>query len=316
MVVSFDAPAVQEEDGNLFKFNTSYDFTEDVMGYFTYSEGYRFGASNALTLCTQEDIDSGEQVQCALPSEVEFTPDETKNYEIGIRSMWLDSRLTVNGAVYYIEWVDPQLDSTTILAQLPITINGDGAETQGVELSFEWLLTENLSLRGSYAYTKAELTDDVTDLVSTVAGTPENPSLSPIRVDGKDGDRLPGSPEHQGTIYASWVSPIGDMDLNLDYGITAIGDVLTKAGERGNGESLSGFAVHNFSAGLTTDRWNVALYVDNVLDEYAETAVRTDFARAQVVSDINGDGVTHRSYFHNVLRPRTIGLRAMYRFDL
>ena len=109
---------------------------------------------------------------------------------------------------------------------------------------------------------------------------------------------------------------MGDMDLGLSYGITAISDVLTKAGKRGNGESLSGFAVHDFSADLTTEKWKVSLYVDNVLDEYAETGVRTDTARVQTVSDINGDPVHVRSYFHNVIRPRTIGLRAKYRFDL
>ena len=56
--------------------------------------------------------------------------------------------------------------------------------------------------------------------------------------------------------------------------------------------------------------------MDNVLDEYAETGVRTDNARVQTVSDINGDPVNVRSYFHNIIRPRTIGLRAKYRFDL
>jgi outer membrane receptor protein involved in Fe transport len=317
LVIDFSS-SLQEEDGNLFKFNTSYDFTDDLMAYFTYSEGYRFGAGNGLGLCSDEILDDvangipvGQQ-QCVLPSEFDYAPDETKNYEIGIRSMWLDSRLTLNGAVYYIDWEDPQLESTTLLASLPITINGEGASTQGVELSFDWLITDNLSLRGSYAYTEAELTDDVKDLVSTV----EPPGFGVVRVDGKDGDRLPSSPEHQGTLYGTWIIPMGDMDLGLSYGITAISDVLSKAGERGNGESLSGFAVHDFSADLTTEKWKVSLYVDNVLDEYAETGVRTDTARVQTVSDINGDPVHVRSYFHNVIRPRTIGLRAKYLFDL
>lgn len=317
LVIDF-ATSTQEENGNLYKFNTSYDISDDVMVYFTYSEGFRFGAGNSLGLCSQEILDDvangipvGQQ-QCVLPSEFDYGPDETKNYEIGLRSMWLDSHLTLNGSLYYIEWEDPQLDSSTLLASLPITINGEGAETQGVELSFEWLLTDHLSLRGSYAYTKAELTDDVKDLVSTV----EPPGFGTIRVDGKDGDRLPGSPEHQGTIYANWDIPMGDMDLRLNYGITAISDVLTKAGERANGESLSGFAVHNFAAALAADKWNLTLYVDNVLDKYAETGTRTDPARVQTLGDINGDPVYTRGYFHNMIRPRTIGLRASYRFDL
>ena len=49
------------------------------------------------------------QISCAQPDEFEYFPDETQNYEIGLRSTWLDQRLTLNGAVYYIDWSDPQL---------------------------------------------------------------------------------------------------------------------------------------------------------------------------------------------------------------
>ena len=300
----------QEDDGSLVKFNTSYDFTDDMMGYFTYSEGFRLGAGNGIGLCPEDIPDN--QSQCALPDEFEYVPDETKNYELGIRTTWLDQTLTANGAIYYIDWSDPQLNSTTENASLPITINGDGAESTGVELSLNWLITENLSVRGSYSYTKAELTDLAPDLLSTT----EDVGFATIRIDGEDGDRLPGSPEHQGSVYASYVMPLGDMDMSFNYGISAISDVVTKTGGRANGEELSGFAVHNFSASLAADAWDITLYADNLLDKYAETGVRTDTARIQTVSDINGGDVNVRSYYKNVLRPRTIGLRATYRFDM
>ena len=64
------------------------------------------------------------------------------------------------------------------------------------------------------------------------------------------------------------------------------------------------------------DAWDVTLYADNLLDKYAVTGVRTDTARIQVVPDFNGDDVNVRSYFHNVLKPLTIGVRATYRFDM
>jgi outer membrane receptor protein involved in Fe transport len=301
----------QEDDGTLFKFNTSYDLSEDAMVYFTYSEGYRIGASNGVAPCP-DFIPPDKQLACALPGEEAYEPDETQNYEIGWRTTWMDNALVFNGAVYFIDWKDPQLASTTENAALPITVNGEGARSQGLEMSFNWLLGDHWSLRGSYAYTDAELTEDAPDLLSTVEG----PGFGIVRVDGQDGDRLPASPEHQGNLYANFYTALGGLDLDVSYGITAISDVLTKTGGRANAEALPGYAVHNLAASLKDDAWTVTFYADNLLDKYAVTGVRADTAYLQTVSDINGDPVTTRRYFNNVLRPRTIGLRATYRFDL
>ena len=305
----FDSTS-QEDDGTLFKFNTSYDFTDDMMAYFTYSEGFRLGAGNGIGLCP-DPIPPGQGL-CALPDEFEYFPDETKNYELGLRSIWLDQRLTLNGAIYYIDWTDPQLDSVTENAGVSIVINGDGAESTGVELSFNWLMTENFSVRGSYSYSKAELTEDAPDLLQTSPGA----GFATIRVDGRDGDRLPGSPEQQGSIYATYIMPLSDMDLSFNYGITAVSDVLTKTGGRANAYTLSGYAVHSLSAALQANAWDITLYADNLLDKYAETGVRSDPSFNQVVPDFNGDDVQVRRFGTNVLRPLTIGLRATYRFDM
>ena len=310
IVLEFET-TTQEENGSLFKFNTSYQFTDDVMAYFTYSEGYRIGSGNGVAPCPSF-LPPNTQTACALPDELDYQPDETQNYELGFRTEWLDQTLTFNGAVFYVDWSEPQLASTTENASLPITVNGKGAESRGVEMSFNWLINERFSIRGSYSYTKAELTDVAPDLVSTV--TP--PGFSTVRFDGQDGDRLPGSPEHQGNIYATYVQPLDGMDLTFNYGVTAVSDVLTKTGELGNGEALSGYAVHNFSASLDVEQWNLAFYVNNLFDKYAVTGVRSDTARLQSVPDINADPVFTRSYFHNVLAPRSIGIRGSYRFDI
>lgn len=300
----------QSDDGSLFKFNTSYKFTPDMMAYFTVSEGYRIGDSNGLTLCTGS---GANQNVCAQPNELQYSPDQTVNYEIGIRSQWLERRLTLNGSVFYIDWSDPQLNTASLVGASPIVVNGKGAKSQGIELSFAASLTDRLSLRGSYGYTNAELTDDAPGLVRAIAP----PGFGVVFVDALKGDRLPGSPEHQGSIFASYRMPLSSAwDLTLNYGITAFGDVLTRAGNRGGGEALPGFALHSFSASLDSGAWTLTAYADNLLNKYAETGVRGTIRSVQSVTDENGEPVRVRTYSKDVVRPREIGVRFTYGVDM
>ena len=100
-------PANQKDDGFLWKFNTSYKFTDEVMTYFTRSEGFRIGNSNGLEACTG----GPGQTVCASPGEEAYGPDTTVNYEMGARTRVFDHRLTLNGSVFHIDWQKPQVSS-------------------------------------------------------------------------------------------------------------------------------------------------------------------------------------------------------------
>lgn len=310
IVLDFE-PGGQKDDGFLYKFNTSYSVTDDVMTYLTVSEGYRIGNSNGVAPCPP-DLQPGQPANCGLPDELQFFPDQTTNYEIGLRSRWLDGRLTLNGSIYYIDWKDPQLAATTVNAQLPIRKNGKGAESQGFDLSVDWLVTDQLSVRANYAYVKAELTEPAPDLVATIPDAGFNP---PVYEDGLPGDRLPGSPEQQGSVFVSYEMPLGENELRFNYGVSAIGDVLTRTGGRGDGEALPGFAIHQASVEWRRGPWAATLYADNLLDKYAETGARNTPAYIRTSSDIDGETVVVRRYYKDVLRPRKVGLRLTYDFD-
>ena len=288
-----------DDDDVIFKFNTSYDFTDDIMGYLTVSEGYRLGGVNFVPPCT--DLSEGQNV-CALPDEIVIEPDKTTNYELGLHSQFGDSVL-FNGSLFYIDWDDIQVAGVTQNGNVPIIKNGNSAASYGVEMSGQWYLTDALSVIGSYAYTNAELTDDAPGLVGFDGnGEPQ---------DAFDGDRLPGSPEHQGFLAVNYAwSLAGGSQIDFDWSMTAQSDVITKAGERNFGESLDGFSLHNVSATWFRDSWTVALYADNVFDEYAETGLRDDYGQIRQVGDFD-----LRRYFHNVVRPRQIGMRFRYSFD-
>jgi len=304
--------AGQKDDGTLFKFNTAYDFTDDVMGYLTISEGYRIGNSNGIGLCTAE---TEGQTICAQPDEVQYFPDKTTNYEIGWRTQWLNRRLTVNGSVFYIKWEDPQLASSTAVGLQPITKNGEGAETRGFDVTLSARPTERFGISTSFSYTKAELTKDAPRLLRTYLPGGFGASNS-IDISGIAGDRLPGSPEKQGTLFVNYDLPLANgWALDMNYGLAAIGNVLTRTGARANGETLPGYTLHQAWATLIADQWSVSLYADNLTNKFARTGVRGDTSYLQTLTDENGDARTVRSYYHDVLRPRQIGLRFTYDFS-
>lgn len=304
-------PGGQKKNGTLFKFNTSFDFTPEVMGYLTVSEGYRIGNSNGLELC--EDPPAPNQNVCATPGEYEYFPDTTTNYELGLRSQWLDRRITLNGSLFYVDWKDPQIAGRSLVGAQPITLNGEGAESRGVELAVDARLTDRFAVSGSFTYVQAELTEDAPGLLDRYVP----PGFSREPVDGRAGDRLPGSPETQGALYLSYGRTLAnDWQLDLNYGFTAFGDVLTRTGGRAGGETLPGFAVHQAWATVRHGLWSASLYADNLFNKYAVTGVRSTRDTAQTVADENGEPVAVRYYGQNLLRPREIGLRISYDFAL
>jgi iron complex outermembrane receptor protein len=308
--------AQQSDDGSLFKINTSYQFTDDVLGYVTISEGFRIGASNGIAACDVPPDPS--QNICATPDELQYFPDTTTNYEVGVRSQWLDRRITINGAVYYIDWKDPQLASATENGAQPITKNGEGAESRGFEVSINAQLSDRVDIGISYAQTKAELTATAPRLVRVFTPPGFGPQRPGEFIDALAGDRLPGSPERQGTFNLNYSVPMqGDWALDVNYGFSAIGDVITRVGNRegGGGVTLGGYATHFASAVATRGDWTFGVYAQNLLNKYAVTGVRQIPQFAQAVADENGDPVTVRYYAHDVLRPRELGFKFTYALD-
>ncbi len=301
----------QDDDGWLFKFNTSYDLTDDVLIYATISEGYRIGNSNGVGPCPNPLPPN--QIACGLPSEMAYFPDKTKNYELGIHSQWLDRRLTINGAIFLVEWTDPQVASATENGLIPITKNGEAAESVGAELDFRFKLTPDLTIRGNYSYARAELTKTTLNLIPSINPPGFQSTISYEH--GEPGDRLPGAPENQGSLYIEYSAPpIAGLNVDFAYGLSATGDVLTRTGGKGGGLTLEGYSIHDASIRVSNDAWDATVYVSNIWNTYAETGARSTSRHNQIVSDINGDPVYARSFYTSVLPPRAVGVRFTRRF--
>ena len=296
-----------DDSGVLFKGSLSYRFNDETHVYVTRSEGYRIGGGNNFRVCTDEEIglltdadDSNDPPQsgCIYPDQALIRPDTTTNLEVGLRRSWRDERVTISGTLFHVDWTDIQVAGLTPFSAEPITLNGGGAVSRGVEFASSVSLTNAVRLRGSWSYTRAELSRD-------------SPGLLDDGADAFKGDRLSGALRHQGSLLASYATVLGrNTAFELLYGYSYIGDVLTRIGLRAGGETLPAYDLHNLSASVSKDAWTLTFYADNLFDAYAVTGVR----QTPALIGRTEDGFRSRRYFANVLAPRRTGVRIRYAF--
>jgi len=287
---------LNDDDGALGKISVAYEFSDRFLGYATFSQGYRVGGANSVPPCP-DPVPAA--ASCALPDEIQIDPDRTDNLEFGAK-LTLGSNMTLDAAIYSIDWDGLQTAGTTQNGDLQITVNGGSARSQGVELALAADGAGPWSFRTSYAYNNAELTSDAPGLFT--GDDADNGA------DAYKGDRLSATPQHQvGFEMRNRRVLNNGWNLDVAYGVSATSDVLTKVGMRSGGERLGGYAIHSASIRMGKDQWSATLYADNLTDKYAATSVRMD---PSAVFDSGGFAV--RRYYRNVLRPRTIGLEFRY----
>lgn len=311
----------QSFNDQLFKFNTSYDFG-DYNVYATFSQGFRVGAANAGDDCPDVFV-PGNQALCLLApgqqfgpgagdvaviNERDYLPDTVDNYELGAKGTFLDGALRLNGSIFFMDWKDPQVGTISVNAGTSITVNAGAAESKGVELSGDWDVTDNFNLRGAFSYTKAELTEGVDSLVTTIGTTG---GFGTEFENGEKGDRLPGSPETQFSVFGSYNHPLANgHNVIVNGGYAWQGNVLQTVGQRGGSIVLPSYGRANASIGYDADNWSIIGYVDNLFDDFSESSA---FSNPRFSQTIEGSNV--RYFRTNVLPPRTIGARLKYRFE-
>lgn len=310
-ISAYDLPAAGGKSGKngwVWKFNTSYNFSPDLMVYATYSKGYRIGGPNTVAPCILP-LNPNVQNVCALPNEMDYAPDTTKNLELGIRAQLLDRKLTFNLNVFQIKWDGIQLASATINGIVGITVNGGTGKSEGFETSFQLKPVDGLSIQGTYSYTNARLTQDVPALIAVNSPAGTYPS-SPIQLDALSGDRLPGSTKHSGSLGATYTMPFMSGDLVANWTATYKGDVVTRLGwERAYGDKLPGYVLNRASLSYETDAFTIGLFADNIFDKYAVASVSNDRSRVGL-----NDGVRLRYFKQGVINPRTFGLEVRFKY--
>ncbi len=299
-----------KSNGVVWKANTSYKFGSDALVYATYSTGYRIGGANTGAAPCVLPLNTNVQNICALPNELFFGPDKTKNLEFGVRAAFFDKKLSTNLSVFQVDWDGIQLGGTTLNGGIGITVNGGKARNRGFDFSFNGQITDRFSVRGNYSYLDAKLTQDVPELLQIRNSlNPKNrPKFS--EVDVFAGDRLPGSARHSGALSATYALPVGDNETIFNWTATYTGDILTRVGQRAFGEKLPGYLLNRASVTYRTPVYEVSVFANNIFNKYAVTGVSNDLSRFGFVND----GVISRFYARSVLTPRVVGVEGRYRF--
>jgi len=281
------------DDGVVWKANTSYKFSNDLLAYFTYSTGYRTGNVNRVAPCILP-LPPGQNV-CALPGELAYGPDKTRNMEIGVRASLFDKRLQFSLDGFHVDWNDIQVASQTVNGAVGITVNGGKAVSKGVEFTGQFKITPRLLVQGTYSYTDAHLTETAPGVVVSQG----------VQYDAPNGGRLPGSAKHAGSAGITYTQPLsGDRDLEFNWTATYTGDIYSRIGLAGNGEIIPDYTTHRASITYHSKLVDIGLFADNIFDKYAVIAVENDVSSYnQVRTD-----VVERYYAYGVLTPRRVGI--------
>lgn len=278
-------------EDEIFKFNTSYDLTDDILLYATWAEGFRRGGANGVpTSDTSPNAPFAED-----PALGGYDADNATNWELGIKGNAWENRMRFTVAAFYIDWDDIQIDAVGPISATSISLNGGTAQSQGLELEIAVSFTDNFQAVLGYGYTDAELKDDF-----NIGG-----------VIGRDGDELPNVPKHSANISISYIQSVFDgAELIYHLNGSYLDEVQT-ALNPSNGDFAEVASSSNWDASISysTEQWVVGLFINNLTNEHALSNTR---GAGTYTSPLNPE--SGRDLYSYVNRPRTIGLNFSYKF--
>jgi iron complex outermembrane receptor protein len=268
-----------------WKINTSYKFSEEVLGYATISTGFRSGGLNAVS----EPFEP-------IPSA--YSPDSLTNYELGAKGRLFGGLFDYQADVYFIKWNNIQVQETTADAAFVFQGNAGTADVKGFEFEFTAHPIDYLSATFAGSYQEAYLTQ---------GATPEQYALN--KTLGRTGDGIPNVPRFQANFGLNYTRPI----MNGWEGVVAT-DLSFRGRENSYFSSavlsvgppivyenipLSSYTLVNLRLGVINGPWSVTAFARNLTDKRAQVSA--------INSAQDPDALL-------TVRPRTIGLTATRKF--
>ena len=220
----------------------SYNWSEQLRGYARIARGFKAGGFNPSLAAL-----SGQPGAQIGPALIPYEPEYLWNYEAGLKSLWLDGKLSFDLSVFYMDRDDAQLSQSDQLVALDpnsfvfVTSNGE-AHAVGLETSALWQLNDRWSLHGSLGLLQTDIDE--------YAVRPET--------QGRD---LAHAPPYTLNVGTTWSSPAG-WYARLD--INAVGSYYFDVS---HDQKSGSYEIVNLKIGKQWDQWSAYLWGRNIFDE-------------------------------------------------
>lgn len=217
-------------DATLPKLGFTLNWSDALNSSFSVSRGYRAGGGGVAPTSGPYNYD----------------PEFVTNYELALRSRWLDDTLSVNANVFYIDWTDQQvLQRDPEDAGAFLVVNAGESVLKGLELEMQYLFSERLRIATALGYVRTEFKE-----FETAQG------------DFSDNE-FPNAPRFNVSLSVSYEHPSGVFShLNVNRLDDNFEDPANTAALKNDERTLS-----SLRTGYKATRWTLALYADNLFDE-------------------------------------------------
>jgi len=218
------------------KIGLTYDLKENMMTYVTISKGYRAGGFNLNAL---------------TGSPKTYNKETLYSYEVGLKGTSIDSKLSYDAAVYYMDMTDMQVGYYPDIGSY-ITTNAAEATSKGIEASLNFQATDTINLFASASYNDVTL-DKYHDGKVDYSG---NTATYASKYNFSLGATYRSS---QGYYASADISGFGDMYLDL-----------------ANKYKRDPYEIVNAKIGYEQEDYNIYLYAKNLFDkEYDQVGATT-----------------------------------------
>ena len=198
-----------DDNGWSAKGGVQYDFSKDIMGYATWSRGYKGPAFNVF-------------FNMAAANTAPIAPETSNAYEIGLKSSLFDEQLRLNFAAYVETFDNFQANSFQLInGSVTTTLTNAGTvRSSGATADFEWRPIKDFSIYGGYAYDKG--------IIVAYQCNPAILTAAQLATcTGHDGKMLPFAPRNKANITPSYLLPLGSevpfqTRVNVSYVYTSL----------------------------------------------------------------------------------------------